>query len=65
MLRDKIRTERIEAYNLAVIRIPNNEISSNFRGVCEYIDKLVKESLHRSGGPPPFNKGGFYEKIEE
>ena len=47
LLKDKIRTERIESRNLTVIRIPNNEINRNFRGVCEYIDWCVNESLHR------------------
>ncbi len=47
LLNDKIRTERIEGRNLTVIRIPNNEVNSNFSGVCEYIDSCVKESLHR------------------
>ena len=47
ILKDKIRTEKIESRNLTVIRIPNNEISSNFYGVCEYIDMIVKQSLHR------------------
>ena len=47
LLNDKIRTEKIENRNLTVIRIPNNEINGNFYGVCEYIDMLVKQSLHR------------------
>lgn len=47
ILKDKIRTEKIKNRNLTVIRIPNNEISSNFYGVCEYIDMIVKQSLHR------------------
>ncbi len=47
LLKDKIRTEKIESRNLTVIRIPNNEVNKNFRGVCEYIDSFVKESLHR------------------
>jgi very-short-patch-repair endonuclease len=47
LLQDKIRTGRIEAFDLKVIRIPNDEISRNFIGVCEYIEYLVKESLHR------------------
>lgn len=45
LLKDKIRTERIESRNLYVVRIPNNVVNSNFRGVCEYIDYLVKEIL--------------------
>ena len=45
MLKDKIRTERIERRSLTVIRIPNNEVNENFEGVCEYIDLMVKETL--------------------
>ena len=47
LLKDKIRTEKIESRNLTVIRIPNNEVNNNFRGVCECIDWVVKESHHR------------------
>ena len=45
LLKDKIRTERIEKRNLTVIRIPNNEVKRNFSGVCEYIDLIVKERI--------------------
>ena len=47
LLKDKIRTERIELRNLVVIRIPNNEVNRNFEGVCMYIDNAVKESLRQ------------------
>ena len=51
LLKDRIRTSKIESRGLTVIRIPNNEIFRNFSGVCEYIDVFVrnstKESLHR------------------
>ena len=47
LLKDKIRTERIELRNLVVIRIPNNEVNRNFDGVCMYIDNAVKESLRQ------------------
>ena len=47
LLKDKIRTERLNERDITVIRIPNNEITNNFSGVCEYIDMIVKESLHR------------------
>ena len=47
LLKDKIRTEKIESRNLTIIRIPNNEINKNFSDVCEYIDLYVKESLRR------------------
>ena len=46
-LKDAIRTERLREYNLTVIRIPNNEIHSNLRGVCEYIDMVVQDSLKK------------------
>ena len=44
-MKDKIRTEKLEEFNLTVIRIPNNEIDENFYGVCGYIDDYVKENL--------------------
>ena len=47
LLRDKIRTERMEHRNLTVIRIPNNEVNRNFAGVCEYIDMCVQEAIRR------------------
>ncbi len=55
LLRDKIRTERMEKRGLTVMRIPNNEINRNFRGVCEYIDHWVKEnpSGSENEGPNP------------
>ena len=42
---DLCRTEIIEKRNLLVIRIPNNDITRDFRGVCEYIDQIVKSRL--------------------
>ena len=41
LLKDRIRTERIESRCLTVLRIPNNEIRQHFREVCEYIDRFV------------------------
>ena len=43
--KDAERTAFLEGYGLTVIRIPNNEVSRNFYGVCEYIDAAVKQSL--------------------
>ena len=43
--KDADRTAFLEGYGLRVIRIPNNEVGRNFRGVCEYIDAAVKQSL--------------------
>ena len=42
---DAERTAFLEGYGLTVLRIPNNEVTGNFRGVCEYIDTVVKQSL--------------------
>lgn len=44
VLKDKIRTEKLEKRNLKIIRIPNNEIWYNFDGVCEYIDNFINEN---------------------
>ena len=43
--KDQERTNFLESYGLSVIRIPNNEINNNFRGVCQYIDITVRQSL--------------------
>ena len=54
-LKDKIRTERLENYDLTVIRIPNNEIDENLKGVCVYIDAIVRKTQTpppRSSAPP-------------
>ena len=48
--KDDERTAFLKGYGLTVIRIPNNEISRNFRGVCEYIDAAVKQSLSQPVG---------------
>ena len=47
---DKDRTDFLEGYGLTVVRIINSEIHKNFRGVCEYIDIIVQQSL-RHGTP--------------
>ena len=43
--KDAQRTVFLEQFHLTVLRIPNNEIHSNFQGVCEHIDLLVRQSL--------------------
>lgn len=40
---DAKRTAYLESLGLMVVRIPNNEVMGNFRGVCEYIDLLVQK----------------------
>jgi len=46
--KDQNRTDAIQRRNLMVIRIPNNEINYNFRGVCEYIDGIVRSRIAES-----------------
>ena len=43
--KDAQRTAFLEGYGLRVIRIPNSEVKQNFRGVCAYIDAVVRQSL--------------------
>jgi len=50
MEKDVELTVFLEGYGLRVLRIPNNEISRNFRGVCEYIDAACEQSLSQPGG---------------
>ena len=45
MEKDLERTLFLEGYGLKILRIPNNEVSKNFQGVCEYIDTAVRQSL--------------------
>ena len=45
IMKDQERTAFLESYGLRIVRIPNNEVMRNFRGVCEYIDTAVKQSL--------------------
>ena len=45
--KDQYRTERLEKYNLLVIRITNQQIDKDFFGICSYIDQIVKEILSR------------------
>ncbi len=42
---DTERTLFLQEYGLQVLRITNTDIQKNFRGVCEYIDTIIKQSL--------------------
>ena len=44
---DQFRTERLEGYNLQVIRFTNWQVENNFYGVCRYIDLVVKDILSK------------------
>ena len=58
--KDAVRTHTLESTGLIILRIPNNEIDRNFKGVCEYIDMIVKQSVSPStaSGSPPSSEGG-------
>jgi very-short-patch-repair endonuclease len=43
--KDEFRTEILESHDLKVIRFTNRQIDTNFHGVCEYIDKVVKKII--------------------
>ena len=48
--KDDFRTEVLEGYDLKIIRFTNEQINTNFCGVCEYIDIITKASLREGGG---------------
>ena len=41
---DRARTAYLESLGLKVLRVPNNEIWKNLRGVCEAIDEQVRRA---------------------
>ncbi len=47
ILKDTVRKHQIESRELLVIRIPNNAVNLNFRGVCEYIDRIVLKQMQK------------------
>ncbi|MCQ2363677.1 MAG: endonuclease domain-containing protein, partial [Acidaminococcaceae bacterium] len=44
---DMERTRFLEQNGYKVVRILNNDVDRNFRGVCEYIDRQVKVRIDR------------------
>ena len=42
--KDRERTAFLEQYGLTVLRIPNNQVNDSFDAVCEYIDRVVRQS---------------------
>lgn len=57
--KDRIRMNKIESRNLTVIRIPNNEVHHNFRGVCDYIDMHVQKALSEKNPPVSLSSSPF------
>ena len=39
---DRARTKYLQGLGLKVLRVPNNELRKNLRGVCEAIDEQVR-----------------------
>lgn len=50
--KDRIRTKALEDRGLLVVRIPNNEIRNNLKGVCDYIDYIIAERTPQSRRSP-------------
>ena len=50
--KDAARTQYLEAYDLEVLRIANNQLKENFEGVCAYIDLIVKQRIGDGGTSP-------------
>ena len=45
-LYDEERSVFLSEYGIKVVRILNIEVTRNFYGVCQYIDKIVKERIN-------------------
>ncbi len=54
---DNKRTLFLQKYDCTVLRIPNNEINRNFRGVCEWIDLHVKAAIEGTMTTPQSPNG--------
>ena len=46
--KDIARDEYLKNLGLTVLRYSNLDINKNFKGVCEYIDLCVKQSLSQN-----------------
>ena len=45
MLNDARREEFIEGFGVVVVRVTNNLVNDNFRGVCESLDDYIKRRI--------------------
>ena len=48
---DRERTQFLRQYGIRVLRIPNNAVSQNLRGVCDYIDAVLNGTVPFPEGP--------------
>ena len=46
---DEFRTERLEEYDLQVVRFTNEQIDKHFYLVCRYIDTVVRQIVGTKG----------------
>ena len=42
---DRERTQFLRQYGIRVLRVPNNAVSQNLRGVCDYIDAIIQGTV--------------------
>ena len=64
--KDEQRTNDLNAMNLTVVRICNLDIDRNFCGVCEYVDRLVQNSLPQSASlTAPSSEGALDATISK
>ena len=45
--REAERSAVLQNYNLSVIRVSNADVDRNFPGVCEFIDRRIREELSK------------------
>ncbi len=57
ILKDQEREEYLKAIGLKVLRYPNNAINSNFKGVCQDINKYLREYTSPPTSSEPLLKG--------
>ena len=48
---DRERTQFLRQYGIRVLRVPNNAVSQNLRGVCDYIDAVLNGTVPFPEGP--------------
>ena len=62
--KDERRTKDLNAMNLTVVRICNLDIDRNFHGVCDYVNRLVQNSLPQSAMlTAPSSEGALDEAV--
>ena len=45
--KDAERDAFLQKLGLTVLRIPNNAVNENFRGVCEHVDAIIKKEYKK------------------